>query len=144
MKNPGTADWNCPQNVTIQPMYGCPVAEPEVGHLRTMSVLCRRELIEKLTEATTVEQIHDYGSIIGEVIAKYSKDAPDEIDDFVWSFSHGVSLETGTHDRHEENEFKYIKMRYHRQKIMKYIVSAYICATITMVIALINVLSKFF
>ena len=103
MKNP---------NVTIQPMYGCPIAEPEVGHLRTMSVLCRRELIEKLTEATTVEQIHDYGSIIGEVIAKYSKDAPDEIDDFVWSFSHGVSLETGTHDRDEENEFVYVKKCY--------------------------------
>lgn len=68
--------------------------------------------MDRLNEETRLTQIPDLGSIIGETVAKWAKHTPEEIDDFVDSFSHGVSLATGTHDRNEENEFVYVKKCY--------------------------------
>lgn len=100
-------------NVTIQPMYGCQVAEPgSYRYSKSRTDIVRREIMDRLNEETRLTQIPDLGSIIGETVAKWAKHTPEEIDDFVDSFSHGVSMATGTHDRNEANEFIYIKKYY--------------------------------
>ena len=127
------------QNVTIQPMYGCPISEVDnrLNALYFRSEMAKNEIIDALLKEERNLLISDIGGIIGEVVAKHCKDNPDEIDDFVDSYSHGVSLATGTHNDSQKNPHRYVKMEYYKRAKQDRYLTVWVVSTIISSIALV-------